>query len=145
VVSGCVEGYRAAYPQQTFETRVDEGNERVDGSPDLLAQALDKLVANAIGFAVPATPIVVTLGDVAGEALIEVENTGPLLPDGPTERLFDSMVSLRGDDASQGESHLGLGLYVVRLAAQFHRGSASARNRTDGTGVVFAIRLPLAA
>ena len=42
------------------------------------------------------------------------------------------------------EPHLGLGLYIVRLIAEFHGGRADARNRPDGTGVVVTVTLPLA-
>ena len=57
------------------------------------------------------------------------------------ERLFDSMVSVRerrGDSAP----HLGLGLYIVRLIAQFHGGRAIAANRDDGQGVTVSVTLP---
>jgi hypothetical protein len=56
-------------------------------------------------------------------------------------RLFDSLVSLR-DKATPGDApHLGLGLYVVRLVAERHRGVAVARNLEDGGGVAFSLRL----
>ena len=145
VVSGCVEGYRAAYPQQTFETRIADSPAPLDGSPDLLAQALDKLAANAVSFAAPGTPVIVAIRHTAGEIVIAVENSGPLLPDAVDDparaRLFDSMVSVR-DRSSGTEPHLGLGLYVVRLVAEFHHGSAAARNRPDGSGVTVDMRFP---
>jgi signal transduction histidine kinase len=34
-------------------------------------------------------------------------------------------------------------LYIVRLIAEFHNGQVSARNRTDGKGVEFNVKLPL--
>ena len=145
VVQGCLEGYRGAYPQQVFEARINDTPAIVDGSPDLLAQALDKLIANAVSFALSNTPIIVSLHAEDGRAVLAVENTGPLLPAGASERLFDSMVSVRAGDAANSEPHLGLGLYVARLAAEFHRGAASARNRDDGSGVVVQLALPLAA
>jgi signal transduction histidine kinase len=56
-------------------------------------------------------------------------------------RLFDSLVSLR-DKATPGDApHLGLGLYVVRLVAERHGGSVSARNLDDGGGVAFTLTL----
>ena len=59
-------------------------------------------------------------------------------------RLFESMVSVRGPATSAaGEPHLGLGLYIVRLIALFHGGTAAAHDRPDGTGVVVAVTLPL--
>jgi dedicated sortase system histidine kinase len=147
VVTGCVEGYRAAYPHMSFELRIMAAQARVDGSPDLLAQALDKLAANAVSFGRLHTPVLVTVRADEDEITIEVENTGPPLPDASDDpqraRLFDSMISLR-DGAADSEPHLGLGLYVVRLVAEFHHGTASARNRPDGSGVVVGMRLPFA-
>jgi two-component system sensor histidine kinase ChvG len=54
------------------------------------------------------------------------------------------MVSIRPE--SGGEvPHLGLGLYIVRLIAEFHRGTVRADDRADGAGVVVTVLLPLAA
>lgn len=144
VIKSCVEGYRMASAQQVFETHIDDAAMMVNGSPDLLAQAFDKLIANAMSFAAAASPVLISLRCVESRAVLDVGNTGLLLPPGPVERLFDSMVSMRADDASSAEPHLGLGLYVVRLAAQFHHGSATASNRVDRSGVSFTLTLPLA-
>ena len=48
VVSGCVEGYRLAYAHATFELSVPEAPVMLEGSADLLAQLLDKLIENAV-------------------------------------------------------------------------------------------------
>jgi signal transduction histidine kinase len=68
------------------------------------------------------------------------------------DRLFASMVSVRSPGAKpdaqakpKGEPHLGLGLFIVRLIAEFHGGSASARDREDGSGVTIEVTLPAAA
>ncbi|MDB5804189.1 MAG: histidine kinase [Betaproteobacteria bacterium] len=142
VVQGSVEGYRAAYPGSVFRTAPDAGEMRISGSPELLAQGLDKLVANAVSFTAEGSPIGIALRQEDAFAVIEVENTGPLLPQAHSARLFDSMVSLR-DSQAGAEPHLGLGLFIVRLVAEFHNGSADARNRPDGTGVIMRLRLPL--
>jgi signal transduction histidine kinase len=61
------------------------------------------------------------------------------------DRLFESMVSVRDDKRRDAATpHLGLGLYIVRLVAELHRGSARADNRADGSGVVVTVTLPLA-
>jgi signal transduction histidine kinase len=41
------------------------------------------------------------------------------------------------------EPHLGLGLYMVRLIAEFHGGVARAANREDGSGVVVKVQCPV--
>jgi signal transduction histidine kinase len=58
-------------------------------------------------------------------------------------KLFESMVSVRGANSAT-EPHLGLGLYIVRLIAEFHGGAAEALNREDGSGVVMKVTTPLA-
>jgi two-component system sensor histidine kinase ChvG len=57
-------------------------------------------------------------------------------------RLFDSMVSVRTEQ-SRDQPHLGLGLYIVRLIAEFHGGRATAMNRADAQGVIVSVDLPL--
>jgi two-component system sensor histidine kinase ChvG len=54
------------------------------------------------------------------------------------------MVSLR-EAPRDNEPHLGLGLYIVRLCAQFHGATAHADNRADGRGVVVSVVFPFAA
>jgi two-component system sensor histidine kinase ChvG len=139
VVQGCVEGYRLAHAGIAFEF---DGHEGVimQGGADLMAQMLDKLIGNAIDFHTAGTPIVITLNTDGHENRLLVSNTGPALPDEMQGNLFESMVSIRN---SKGEQpHLGLGLYIVRLIVEFHRGSVSAHNREDHSGVEFLIRLP---
>ncbi len=142
VLRGCVEGYRAAYPGQIFNLQLPPAALRVNGSPDLLAQALDKLAANASSFATLSTPVQVSLRLDSDRAVIEVANRGPRLPDVRSETLFDSMVSFRDGDRKGVEPHLGLGLFIVRLVAEFHGGEAQAENLPDGTGAVFTLRIP---
>jgi dedicated sortase system histidine kinase len=143
VVTGCVDGYRVAYPQHTLQLELPSGEVMFNGAPEMIAQMLDKLVANAVEFSAAGTPIVVRLERGDTELRLSVENEGPLLPDAMHGRLFDSMVSVRGDQVSDAP-HLGLGLYIVRLIAEAHRGHAMAQNRSDGRGVVVSVTLPYA-
>jgi len=135
VVAGCVEGYRLAYPGQKFELALDADRAAVSGSPDLAAQLLDKLVANAVDFCREGEPIRVSLSVADGTAALAVANPGPALPEAMRGKLFDSMVSLRSGRDGSGEPHLGLGLYVARLIAEFHGGAISAENLASGGGV----------
>jgi two-component system sensor histidine kinase ChvG len=143
VVAGCVEGYTAAYPAQRFELTLPHEPAPLSGAPDLFAQMLDKLAANAVDFATGEDPIAVTLECSGNTAVLRFSNSGPLLPAEMKERLFESMVSVRKERATR-EPHLGLGLYIVRQIAQFHGGDATAYDRADGSGVTFELRFPLA-
>ena len=143
VVAGCVNGYRLAYPGARFELLAPAGALPTEGAPDLIAQMLDKLVANAVDFALPDTPVRVELETEQNAARLRVINDGPLLPDAMQGRLFESMVSIRPPGPGR-EPHLGIGLYIVRLIAEFHGGTVTAENRSDGRGVVLGVKLPLA-
>lgn len=152
VVSGCVAGYTAAFPQHCFELRLPERRIELDGAPDLVAQLLDKLVDNARDFTEPGQPIEIALDAAGPAARLCVSNIGPLLPEAMADRLFESMVSVRspaakGDHPSRtkAEPHLGLGLFIVRAIAEFHGGTATAQNRADRGGVLVEVRFPIAA
>jgi len=140
VVRGCVEGYRLAYAPGAFEVTVPAEPVPVLGAPDLLAQMLDKLVENAVDFATSGTVIRIHLTSEEEKILIRIENQGPSLPASIRESLFDSMVSLRSEH-SGAVPHLGLGLYIARLIAEFHGGALHAENLAGGRGVVFEASL----
>ncbi len=144
VVRGCVEGYRLAHRDRNIVFDAGPGPFPVYGAPDLVAQMLDKLAANAVEFSAPDSTIRFELQReypreawstlLASGARLSVFNEGPLLPAGMQDRLFESMISVRNVQ-TQAQPHLGLGLYIVRLIAGFHDARASARNRDDGSGV----------
>ena len=141
-VGDMVESYRALHPERAFEFARPPQPCLLDGAPDLIAQLLDKLVDNAVDFAPPTAAIRVAVEDAGEHWRLLVANAGSRLPPGPPERLFDSLVSDRPPGATP---HLGLGLFIVRLVAEHHRGRAAARNLPQGDGVEFVVELPKAA
>ena len=141
VVAGCVEGYRIAYAPKRFDLIAPDEPVPLSGVPDLIAQMLDKLAANAVDFSRGEHPIEIELRLTLQDAVIGVRNVGPRLPSEIKERLFQSMASVR-PPAGGDEPHLGLGLYIVHLIADFHHGSVVARDRTDAEGVEVLVQLP---
>ncbi|NJR71698.1 MAG: hypothetical protein HC782_00450 [Gammaproteobacteria bacterium] len=123
LISGCVAGYVQTFTHQQFSFTADVDELQIDVVPDAINQMLDKLVQNAIDFAAETkdVPIKIALIASAKYVLIQVENKGPLLPPSDKEiaALFDSMVSKRNGEST--DAHLGLGLYIARLIAEFHR------------------------
>ncbi|MCD6042201.1 MAG: hypothetical protein K0R40_1804 [Burkholderiales bacterium] len=146
VVRGCVEGYRVAYPHASFALELPGRRVEIDGAPDLAAQLLDKLVENAVDFSRAGAPVRVALEVTAGVAVLTVANSGPPLPERMRTRLFESMISMREEPATGRVApapHLGLGLYVARLIAEFHGGTIAAFNLPTGDGVAVGVRIPL--
>ncbi|MGN6282448.1 ATP-binding protein [Frateuria sp.] len=141
VVRGCAEAYRPLVGTRTLACELPDAPLPMHCAPELIAQALDKLLDNALSFTPVDGWLRLVLSACTDGAEITLANQGPPLPAAMQARLFDSLVSLR-DKATPGEApHLGLGLYVVRLVAERHGGHASARNLEDGSGVAFTLRL----
>jgi two-component system sensor histidine kinase ChvG len=136
-----VAAYRDGFPATHFTLQTPEDPCFARGAPDLMVQLLDKLIENAVDFCPKDGTVTVRLERVQANYCLQVANDGPLIPEALMGRLFESLFEQRegGDD----KPHFGLGLYIVRLVAEFHGGTAVAANRDDGGGVVFTIMLPL--
>jgi two-component system sensor histidine kinase ChvG len=139
VLESAVAAYRGAFPGRRFRAELPPAPVPLNGAPDLIVQLLDKLIDNAVDFSPRDATICMRLRLEPQTAVIEVENPGPPLPVHVEGRLFESLWQSRPGGDSQ--PHFGLGLYIVRLIAEFHGGSASAANLEDGSGVRFSVRL----
>jgi two-component system sensor histidine kinase ChvG len=136
-----VAAYGDGFPGTHFVLQTPQDPCFARGAPDLMVQLLDKLIENAVDFCPKDGTVTVRLERVQTSYCLQVANDGPLIPEALMGRLFESLFEQRrgGDD----KPHFGLGLYIVRLIAEFHGGTAVAANREDGSGVVFTITLPL--
>ncbi|MCC5885562.1 MAG: hypothetical protein JJT88_03920 [Gammaproteobacteria bacterium] len=138
-VSNC----RNAHPDCSFVFRGSAGAAPARVADYRIEQLLDKIIDNAVDFHWPGSPIRVSLDVLRDTIEITVANRGPLLPPDIEKSLFDSMVSQRVA-TRDNRLHFGLGLYVVRVIAERHGGSARASNLADGSGVAVTVSLPLA-
>ncbi|GAB5451777.1 MAG: proteobacterial dedicated sortase system histidine kinase [Halioglobus sp.] len=117
--------YSELYQQHALSLSIQVPEATVLGVPELLVQALDKLLDNATSFAPPGGSIELRLEQDKTNWRLQVYNEGPALPPGSAEKIFEPMISeRRGSDAV----HLGLGLHIVKLIVDFHGGSVKAEN-----------------
>jgi signal transduction histidine kinase len=102
-----------------------------NGDPDLLERLAANLVSNAIRHNVAGGRIEITTRTEPGYAHLAVANTGPLVPAGEIDRLFEPFEQLapRPRSASGG---VGLGLSIVRTIADVHHATITARSRIGG-------------
>src|SRR5882672_11233347 len=139
LVRSTTRAYGDAFPTHRFTARVPEGSCEFTGAPDLIVQLLDKLVDNAVDFSAPGTLIEITLERQGEYFALGVENEGAPLTEEIRARLFESMFHQRPE--SPGKPHFGLGLYIVRLIAEFHGGDVFAVNLPDRKAVRIGARI----
>jgi len=117
------------------------------GDGFMIEQLMDKLLSNAADFSDDKSPITISCELKNQTVVISVINSGPHLPEGFEHQVFEGMTSIR--ELNQDEqTHLGLGLYIVKLISDFHQGRAYAENlnRMNGKafkGVCFTVELPI--
>ncbi|MGK2924572.1 MAG: ATP-binding protein, partial [Lysobacterales bacterium] len=133
LIGRCAAGYRTLYDGRKLSLQLPSAPVSMHCAPDLLAQALDKLVDNAFSLTGPDDTVTISLQRAANGCELAVRNSGSTLPEDFKERLFDSLVSVRARRGA--EPHLGLGLYIVRLVVAAHGGEVSARNLPASAGV----------
>lgn len=141
LIESYVDGYSFSNPDQKFNVIIHSRPILVEVATDYIAQALDKLVDNAIDFAAPDTAIVFKVRMLDNFAQVDIINQGSRLPEGMAERIFEPLVSLGRKDAQK--ISLGMGLYIVKLIASFHGGNVIARNLLSSDGVIFSLSLPI--
>jgi heavy metal sensor kinase len=118
----------------------DAASAIVRGSGDALRRAALNLVENAIKYTPRGGTVEISVVREDDGVRFVVEDTGPGIPAGDTERIFEPFVRL--DPARAGDvGGAGLGLPIARSIVVAHGGTLTAEPRTGG-GARFVIRLP---
>jgi dedicated sortase system histidine kinase len=138
LLKGCVAGYRLAYAARQFEVQVSVSNSTFQGAPELFAQMLDKIIANAVEFSEENSVINLLMVNSEQGYVLTIGNQGSLLPENMQHQLLDSMVSVRKQQNTV-QPHLGLGLYIAKIIAQYHLGDIRIDNLKDKSGVVVTL------
>ncbi len=120
----------------TLDSRFQGGD--IPGDRVALRALVENLVDNAIRYT-DAGSVTVRTYPGLDEAVFEVEDTGPGIPAGERERVFDRFY--RASGVAQGES--GLGLSIVRRIAERHHGKVELADGTGGRGLVARVRFAL--
>jgi two-component system sensor histidine kinase ChvG len=118
---------------------------RVRGIESRLVQVIRNLISNAVSFSPPGGVIrlaAVRDGDVVR---ITVADSGPGIPPGKLEAVFDRFYSERPEGEKFG-THSGLGLSISRQIVEMHGGTINAANLETAAGgiagTVVTVRLP---
>jgi two-component system OmpR family sensor kinase len=109
--------------------------------PEQLRQVLANLTRNAVIHTPADSPIELRVSRERDEAVLEVRDHGPGLPDDAGDQVFDRFWRNEGG-RSRGRGGAGLGLAIVKAVVEAHDGEVHAFNHDDG-GAVFRVTLPI--
>src|SRR5882762_1807172 len=113
----------------------------VMADPDLLAQAVTNVVANAIKYSPPAGGIRVSVRTDANDLLIEVADKGYGIAPENVKRIFEKFYRVPRSEHTD-EPGTGLGLTFVREITDAHGGYVTVESEL-GAGSTFTLRLPV--
>ncbi len=115
----------------------------VEIDPVLFEQVLFNLLDNAAKYAQPATTIRIQSWRDRESVILQILDEGDGIPPGDLEHIFDKFYRARKTD--QVRAGTGLGLAISRGFIEAMRGTIWSGNRTDRSGAIFSIRLPIPA
>jgi len=117
----------------------------VEGNPDDLHRLVVNLVENGVRHTPAGCTISVSVrAEPSGEAVVEVVDDGPGLPEGIGDQIFSRFVRGNGPADLSADSGTGLGLAIVKAVAASHNGRVDLGAGPAG-GARFTVRLPLLA
>jgi signal transduction histidine kinase len=131
--------FRAIAHEKGLELLVSSSDATVETDPVLFERILRNLVDNAIKYTQDGT--VELSANVVGNGLrIAVSDTGPGIPEGERERIFEEFYQI-GNSERDRQHGLGLGLALVRRLAKLLDIPLDMTSE-PGKGSVFAVTLP---
>ena len=132
LVAGAVERAQARAPQVTFNTALEHSTVQAD--PVLLDRAISNLLDNAVKYGPEGSTVrvAVTRGEVT------VADEGPGISGDDLPHVFDRFYR---SSSARSKPGAGLGLAIVREAAEAHGGRATAES--SPTGARFRLTLPV--
>jgi len=142
LASDAVHDARAVAPSRLISLEVLDGpgTPEVIGDDARLRQVLGNLVANALQHTPETAPIVLRVGTVGDDAVLEVEDAGPGMAPADAYRVFERFY--RADTSrTRASGGTGLGLSIVEALVRAHDGRVSIRT-APGAGCCFRVAIP---
>jgi two-component system sensor histidine kinase GlrK len=140
LVAEAVKAHELAAQSKGLQLAIDSESNLVEADPEKLRSIIDNLVSNAVKFTPPGGSITVKARVEAGEAVIEVIDSGPGVPPEERESVFNLFFRGRGKGEGTRVKGTGLGLAIARELVEAHGGNIAVV--TEGRGGHFRVTLP---
>ncbi len=110
---------------------------------DRLAQVVSNLVANALQYSSPDTPVDVVALEKGDEIILQVHNVGTPIPESAFKTIFSPLARLHpgGQTSDPNSTGLGLGLFIASEIVSSHGGTISVTSTLEA-GTTFKVTIP---
>ena len=122
-----------------MEIQVSTDLPQVPADSDLISRVLTNLLDNAVKFTPRGGSTAASVEQRGNEILFTVSDTGPGIPPGYRQRVFERFARLENTEGVKG---VGLGLAFCKLAVEAHGGRIWAESEMNH-GSTFCFTLPL--
>ncbi len=113
----------------------------IKGNVVLIERAFENIIRNGLRFTPENTLVEVSLDIIGGNAVIQVADHGPGIPEEDIKKIFEPFYCVKPDRNPQNGG-IGLGLPIALRAIELHNGTIKMENCTEG-GLLVTIELPL--
>lgn len=137
LVASYFEGLAA---EKNIELKVSAEQVLVEVDSEMIQRAILNLVGNAFKFTPSGGKITISAKRRGDEAILEVQDTGPGVPENLREAIFERFRQVDGGSTRQ-YGGTGLGLAIAKEFINLHRGSIQVI-AAPGGGSIFQIKIP---
>jgi signal transduction histidine kinase len=116
-----------------------QGGLEVKGDAVYLEQAVKNYMMNAVSHTAAGGKVDISLREDGGQAVFTVFNEGKPISEEDASQLWESFYKTDKARVREGESHVGLGLYIVKTIVNAHRGAYGLTNRENGVAFWFSV------
>ena len=142
VIGSAIVAAKAALGRRRVDVHVAADLPLVEYDATLIERVLYNLIENAAKYTPASASITVSADTDARELVVRVADSGPGIPKGQEEAIFEKFARGVKESTTPG---VGLGLAISRAIVEAHSGRISATNDLAGSGAVFTFTLPLGA
>ncbi|WP_082818767.1 sensor histidine kinase [Bhargavaea cecembensis] len=130
---------RWPFEEKGISVTLDAEEASVRGDRELLGKVWENLLSNAAKYTPEGGEVLIGVSGAADFVTVTVEDSGPGIPPGERDRIFDRFY--RSDKARSAGGGTGLGLSIAKGVIALHGGTISAGESPAG-GARFTVTLP---
>lgn len=111
----------------------------IQGDPFAIELLVQNLITNACKYTPEDGSVVITVNDDNDHVFLQIEDSGPGVPEEQYGRLFDRFYRLHGDCHTSGTIGCGLGLSIVQQIVELHHAEISLGQSSFPSGLLVKV------